>query len=172
MPADDITTPNPFVAIFSPSGGAPLDAWVLQGFLGNGPGTGDDATKRIYFSMDLKHYAQFLVEEGTPGTPGTPKKANVLYRTTTSQEDHPLGLQIDTVWLRPEAKITYVPNLPPPGWSQPGASGGMPAPYGGGLWAGAYRPYGGNPWAGAYGPYGGGLWAGAIGAYGGGQWSG
>jgi len=137
------TTANPFVAIFSPSGGPAQAATVLQGFLGDATGN----KKRIYFSVDLRHYAEFAENA-------------VLHRTKISQADHPLGLEIDTVWLKAEAEITYVPNPPPTGWSQPGGSGGLPAPYGGGYWAGAYGPYGGGTWAGAIGPYGGGWWAG------------
>jgi hypothetical protein len=146
------TAANPFVADFRPAGAAAeaaTVATVLQGFLGDAPAN----QKRIYFSMELKDYAQFA-------------SADVIHRAKTSKENHPLGLEVDTVWLKESATIKYVPDQPPGGY------GGLPAPYGGGPWAGAYRPYGGDPWAGAYGPYGGGPWAGAIGAYGGGSWAG
>ena len=125
---------NPFVEHLKPKADDPaLDATVLQGFLG-AAGASHPARRRIYFSMALKEYAEF-------------KGDDVLHRGKIPREHHPLGLEIDTVWLNQEAEITYVP---PTWWPHPGYGGLylFPGPYGGPNWAGAYGPYGGPNWAG------------------------
>jgi hypothetical protein len=96
----------------------PSDAMVIQGLLGR---SDKEGYWRIYYSSDLKTYAEFRAEDA-------------LYSEPIPKEESALGLEVTRVWLKQEAEMmypTYIPvqaGIPQPHpWGRPWmTSAGLP----------------------------------------------